>query len=65
MERYLGFVLSDYAVIAYEIIGIIVAIIVGNILDKRIKKINASVKKKEFESLYSQLDSAIENRKRR
>lgn len=65
MEDFLKTALSDYAIISYEVIGIIIAVAVGNIFNGKIKTINADVQSKEHERLYSELDDAIGNSKRR
>lgn len=65
MKDFLNIALSDYAIISYEVIGIIVAVIAGNIFSKKIKTINAEVQNREHERLYSELDDAIGNNKRR
>lgn len=65
MDGFLNIVLSDYAIIIYELLGIIVGIIVGNIFSNRTKIIKTEIQQKEYGRIYSELDEAIGNSRRR
>jgi hypothetical protein len=65
MNRILDLAQSDIAIIIYELIGIMVAVIVGNILGKKIKAFQTFLEKEEHDRKYSELDHALGNVRRR
>jgi uncharacterized membrane protein YuzA (DUF378 family) len=65
MRQFLAVVLSDYAIIIYEVIGIAAAIFIGKIFGKKIKELKKITEKEEHDRMYSELDSALKNTRRR
>ncbi len=65
METFIKIALSDYAIIGYELAAIIALIVVGKIFGKKIKAINNAAAEEKDNQMYSDLDQALGNAKRR
>lgn len=65
MKQLLEMALSDCTVIIYEGIAIVASLVVGIILNKKIQAIKTLIEEKKQERLYSELDSELQNSRRK